>query len=97
MPIRGRGIVRFDLARDQQVRLSGVIYVPGLAENLLSLEVLHLAGYELRGSSQGYKLMKNGKTVTYRKQVGQSTYLDSVKYENTLLVGPDVAKRMQYT
>ena len=97
MPIRGRGIVRFDLARGQQARLGGVIYVLGLAENLLSLEVLHLAGYELRGSSQGYKLMKNGKTVTYRKQVGQSTYLDSVKYENTLLVGPDVAKRMQYT
>ena len=51
MPIRGRGIVRFDLARGQQVRLGGVIYVLGLAENLLSLKMLHLARFESRGSS----------------------------------------------
>ena len=66
MPIQGRGIVRFDLARKgQQARLGGVIYVPGLAENLLSLEALHLAGYESRGSSRGYELSKNGKTVAF--------------------------------
>src|SRR5699024_3389261 len=52
MPIRGRGRVRFDLASGQQARLDGVIYVPGLAENLLSLEALHLAGFESRGSSR---------------------------------------------
>lgn len=52
MPIRGRGIIYFDLVRKgQQIRLSGVIYVPGLAENLLSLKVLHLARYKSRGSS----------------------------------------------
>ena len=51
MSIRGRGIVRFNLVRKgQQARLGGVIYVLGLAENLLSLEVLHLARYESRGS-----------------------------------------------
>ena len=44
--------MRFDLAKkDQQVRLGRVIYVLGLAENLLSLEVLHLARFESRGSS----------------------------------------------
>ena len=51
MPIRGRDIVRFDLARGQQARLGGVIYVLGLAENLLSLEALHLTRFESRGSS----------------------------------------------
>ena len=96
MPIRGRGIVRFDLARGQQARLGGVIYVPGLAENLLSLEVLHLAGFESRGSSRGYELSKDRKTVAFGKRIGQSTYLDSVKHKDTLLVSPDVAKRMQY-
>ena len=97
MPIRGRGIVRFDLAKKgQQARLGGVIYVPGLAENLLSLEALHLAGYESRGSSRGYELSKDGKTVAFGKRIGRSTYLDSVKHEDTLLVGPDVAKRTQY-
>ena len=50
MPIKGRGIVKIQLPNGQEVRLGRVIYVPGLEENLLSLEVLHLAGYELRGS-----------------------------------------------
>ena len=70
MPIRGKGIVRFDLARDQQVRLDGVIYVPGLAENLLSLETLHLAGFESRGLLRGYELTKNREIVAYKKRVG---------------------------
>ena len=49
MPIKGRGIVKIQLPNGQEVRLGRVIYVPGLAENLLFLEVLHLAGYKLRG------------------------------------------------
>lgn len=53
MPIEGRGIVKFSLPNGLKARLGGVIYVPGLAENLLSLEVLHLAGFESRGSYQG--------------------------------------------
>lgn len=71
MPIRGRGIVR----------LGGVIYVPGLSENLLSLEALHIAGYESRGSPRGHELSKNGKTVAYGKRVGRSTYLDRVNIQ----------------
>ena len=63
--------MRFDLAKkDQQVRLGRVIYVLGLAENLLSLEVLHLARFESRGSSQEYKLSKDGKTVVFGKRIG---------------------------
>ena len=50
MPIKGRGIVKIQLSSGWEVRLGRVIYVLGLEENLLSLEVLHLAGYELRGS-----------------------------------------------
>ena len=50
MPIKGRGIVKIQLPSGQEVRLERVIYVLGLEENLLSLEALHLAGYELRGS-----------------------------------------------
>ena len=79
------------------MRLGSVSYILGLAENLLSLEVLHLAGYESRGSSQGYKLLKNGKVIAYGKWVGWSTYLDAVKYRDALFVGPNIAKRMQYT
>ena len=67
--IKGRGIVRFNLVRDQQVSLGGVIYMLGLAENLLSLKALHLARYKLRGSLYRYKLIKNGKTVIYRKRI----------------------------
>ena len=79
------------------MRLGSIIYVLGLAENLLSLEALHLAGYKLRGSSQGYELLKNSKVIAYGKQVGWSTYLNAVKHRDTLFVGPDVAKRTQYT
>ena len=67
MPIKGRGIVKIQLLNGQEVRLGRVIYVPGLEENLLSLEALHLAGYELRGSLQGYELLKNDKVIVYRK------------------------------
>ena len=89
--------MRIWLPSGQEVRLGSVIYVLGLAENLLSLEVLHLAGYELKGSLQRYKLLKNSKVVAYRKWVGWSTYLDAVKYRDALFMGPDIAERMQYT
>ena len=70
MPIKGRGIVKIQLPSGQEARLGRVIYVPGLEENLLSLEVLHLAGYKLRGSLQGYELLKNDKVMAYGKQLG---------------------------
>lgn len=70
MPIKGRGIVRISLPKGQEVRLGSVIYVPGLAENLLSLEVLHLARYKSRGSSRGYELRKDGKTVAHGERIG---------------------------
>ena len=60
IPIEGRGIVKFSLPNGSRARLGGVIYVPGLAENLLSLEALHLAGFESRGSMREYELMKGG-------------------------------------
>ena len=46
-----------------------MIYVLGLVENLLFLKVLHLAEYKSRGSLHEYKLIKNGKTVAYRKRI----------------------------
>lgn len=49
MSIKERGIVRIQLPSSQKARLGGTIYVLGLAENLLSLEALHLTGYESRG------------------------------------------------
>ena len=96
MPIRGRGIVKIKLPSGQDARLGSVIYVPGLAENLLSLEALHLAGYESRGSLQGYELLKNGKTVAYGKRVGKKTYLEPVNHINALLIGPNIRERKQY-
>ncbi|EYE90608.1 uncharacterized protein EURHEDRAFT_510308 [Aspergillus ruber CBS 135680] len=96
MPIEGRGIVKFSLPNGKKARLGGVIYVPGLAENLLSLEVLHLAGFESRGSIKGYELRKDGKVIAKGKRIGRSTYLEAVKHVNALLVGPGVAKRKQH-
>lgn len=86
MPIRGRGIVRFDLPNGRPVRLANVIYVPGLAENLLSLEALHVAGFESRGSSKGYILLRRGKSVAKGRRIGRSTYLDTVAHINALFV-----------
>ena len=96
MPIKGRGIVKIRLPNGQEARLERVIYVPGLEENLLSLEALHLAGYESRGSLRGYELLKNGKVVAYGKRLGRSTYLDTVKHRDALLGGLENAKRTQY-
>ncbi|ODM22594.1 hypothetical protein SI65_00183 [Aspergillus cristatus] len=96
MPIMGRGIVRFDLPNGSTARLGRVVYVPGLAENLLSLEALHMAGFESIGSKGGYVLRKNGKVVACGKQEGRTTYLHSVKHVNALFTGPKAAKMLQY-
>ena len=96
MPIMGRGIVQFDLPDGSTARLSRVVYVPGLAENLLSLEALHMAGFESIGSKRGYVLRKNGKVVARGKREGWTTYLHSVKHVNALFLGPKEAKRQQY-
>jgi len=63
IPIEGRGTVKFRLPNGSTVRLSNAIYVLGLAENLLSLEALHIAGFESRGSNRGYTILKDGKIV----------------------------------
>ncbi|ODM15243.1 hypothetical protein SI65_09184 [Aspergillus cristatus] len=96
MPIMGRGIVRFDLPNGSTARLGRVVYVPGLAENLLSLEALHMAGFESIGSKGGYVLRKNGKVVAHGKREGRTTYMHSVKHVNALFTGPGAAKRLQY-
>ena len=94
MPIRGRGTVKFDLSNGKRARLGGVIYVPGLAENLLSLEALHLAGLESRGSKEGYEILRDGEVVAKGKRTGRTTYLHSVKHANALLV--DARKSKQH-
>ena len=93
MPIEGRGIVRFNLPNKSTVRLGNVIYVPGLAENLLSLEALHIAGFESRGSVKGYTLLKDGKIVAKGKRIGRSTYLDRIMHANALYVKPEQARK----
>lgn len=85
--IEGRGIVKFSLLNDLKARLGSVIYVPGLAENPLSLEALHLAGFESRCSAKGYELKKDGKVVAKGKRIGRITYLDTVRHVDSLLVG----------
>ena len=94
MPIRGHGTVKFDLPNGKQARLGRVIYVPGLAENLLSLEALHLAGLESKGSKKGYEILRDGKVVAKGKRTGRTTYLHSVKHANALLV--DARSSEQY-
>ena len=86
MPIEGCGIVKFSLPRGSEVRLGSVIYVPGLEENLLSLEALHLADFESNGSKRGYEIKKDGKVVAKGKGIGQTTYLDTVNHVDALLV-----------
>lgn len=94
MPIKGRGVVRFML-KESPVRLGNVIYVPGLAENLLSLEALHMAGYKSVGSRQGYAIIKNGSMLARGKRIGRSTYLHSVANQDALLIKPAQRRHMQ--
>ena len=94
MPIEGCSVVKFNLPNGMQARLGGVIYVPGLAENLLSLEALHLAGLESRGSIHRYEILREGKVVAKGKRIGRTIYLHSVKDVNALLV--DVKKSKQF-
>lgn len=96
LPIAGQGIVKFSLPNGSEARLGGVIYVPGLAENLLSLEALHLAGFESEGSIDGYNLMKDGKLMAKGKRIGRTTYLDTVRHIDALFTGPKAAKLRQY-
>lgn len=93
MPIVGRGVVSITLPNKTKARLGGVIYVPGLSENLLSLEALHLAGLESWGPKKGYKIMREGRIVATGKRIGSTTYLHSVKGTDALLVD---AKKQKY-
>ncbi|KAI9035923.1 uncharacterized protein KD926_002639 [Aspergillus affinis] len=86
LSIEGRGIAKIELPNGSTVRLGGVMYVPGLAGNLLSLEALHTADFESRGSKRGYQLRKNGKVVARGKRTGNTAYLDWVKHIDTLFV-----------
>jgi hypothetical protein len=96
MPIEGRGIVKFNLPNGSTVRLGNVIYVPGLAENLLSLEALHMAGFQSQGSERGYELLKDGKVVAKGKRTGRTTYLDSVVHMDAIFTGPKLKIARQY-
>lgn len=88
MPIRGRGTVVIQLPDGSKARLGAVIYVLGLAENLLSLEALHLAGYESRGSINGYEILRDGMAVAKGKRTGRTTYLHAVSDVDALYVNP---------
>lgn len=93
IPIKGRGIVKFSLPNGSTVLLSNAIYVPGLAENLLSLEALHVAGFEPRGSNKGCIILKDGKVVAEGRRIGRSTYLDRVTHANALYMTPEQARK----
>ena len=93
IPIEGRGTVKFTLPNGSMVRLSNTIYVPGLAENLLSLEALHVVGFESRGTKWGYTILKDGKVVAKGRRIGRSTYLDRVTHANALYVKPEQARK----
>ena len=45
------------------MHLENVIYIPGLVERLLFLEVLYIARFESRGTAAGYQLLKNNKIM----------------------------------
>lgn len=86
MTIEGRGVVQIQLPQGKTARLAGVIYVPGLEYNLLSLEALHLAGLWTIGSEYGYYILRDGQIVAEGKRYGKTTYLESVKDLNSLYV-----------
>lgn len=73
MPIEGRGVVEFRLPNGKRARLGGVIYVPGLAEKLLSLEALQIARLESRGSEYGHKILRRGAVIAEGKRIGRTT------------------------
>lgn len=64
-----------------------MIYIPGLAENLLSLEALHMAGFETRGSKDGYKILWKGQVKATGKRIGKLTYLETVSSQDALFTG----------
>lgn len=74
----------------------GVIYVPGLAENLLSLKALHTAGYKSVGSDEGYEILKNRKVMATGQRTKNTTYLAYVRHMNTLFTEPSFAKMEQH-
>lgn len=78
--------------------MDNIIYVPGLAENLLSLEALYIAGYESRDSIKGYAFLKDGKVVAKGRRIGRSTYLDKVAHKDALYIKSEQARRtVEYT
>ena len=63
MPIKEKGIVCVVLPNSQEMHLGDVIYILGLVERLLFLEVLYTAGFKSRGTIADYQLLKDDKVV----------------------------------
>lgn len=97
IPIKEKDIVYVILSNSQEVCLGDVIYILGLVERLLSLEVLYITRFKSRGTAAGYQLLKDNKVVVWEKQAGWSIFLNWVEYRNTLIVNYSIAKRLQYT
>ena len=63
IPIKKKDIVYVILSNSQEVCLGDVIYILGLVERLLSLEVLYITRFKSRGTAAGYQLLKDNKVV----------------------------------
>ena len=68
IPIKKKDIVYVILSNSQEVCLGDVIYILGLVERLLFLEVLYTAGFKSRGTIADYQLLKDDKVVAWGKQ-----------------------------
>lgn len=70
MAIEERGAVKFSLPKCE-ARIGGVIYVPRLVRNILSLDVLYLVGFESVGSMYGYVLGKMLRQLRQESELGE--------------------------
>lgn len=86
---RGRGIVSFAL-KGVRVRLGEVVYVPRMAENLMSLDLLSDNDFSFTcDSKKNYRIFKKGKLVAKGRREKRTSFLDWVNQPNALFTGAD--------
>lgn len=84
--IDGKGLAVIPLENGHCARIRDVMYVPGMKGNLLSTQMLHVDGIYNSHEENGYRFYREDrKTLATGYNMGQTSYLGTVRYQDALL------------
>ncbi|EED18964.1 gag/polymerase/env polyprotein, putative [Talaromyces stipitatus ATCC 10500] len=84
--IDGKGLAIIPLENGYCARVCDVMYVPGMKGSLLSTQMLYIDGIYNSHEENGYRFYRTDrKTLATGYNIGRTSYLGTVKYQDALL------------